>query len=162
MGRLRLAQCLRAAGRDVDGARELRQVLDLDENFWFSHFLQGVEHALDGKLTEALPYAEKAYALAPWSTVATGVLAAVLRCTGNSSAAEGLLEKLRPGHAYGAPIALASYHFVCSELDETADWTEEAIAQRHPAVAVFLSAHAQALRSTSRWPALARLMKLPE
>jgi eukaryotic-like serine/threonine-protein kinase len=162
MGRLRFAQCLRAAGRDADSVRTLHQVLELDESFWFTYFILGLDHALAGNHAEARRCAEKAHVLAPWSLSAIGLLAAALTRTGDMSRVEGLLEKLRPGHAYGAPVALATFHLVCSDFDQVADWTEKAIEQRHPAVTFFLNAHAQALRSHRRWPALVRMMNLPE
>ena len=52
------------------------------------------------------------------------------------------------------------FHLVSGELDAAADWTETAIEQRAVAVLFFLHAHATALRSTPRWPRLARLMNL--
>jgi TPR repeat protein len=64
-----------------------------------------------------------------------------------------------PGKAYGAPLGLCYFHFLCGEIDRAADWLEKAIEQRHPAAAVIASIF---FRSTSRWPALAKLMNLPE
>jgi tetratricopeptide (TPR) repeat protein len=162
MGRLRLAQCLRAAGRDADSVRTLHQVMELDENFWFTYFVLGLEHALAGNLADALGCAERAHGLAPWSPVALGLLAAVLTRTGDTNRAATLLQTLRPGVAYGAPLALATFHLACSDIDQVAHWTEKAIDQRHPALPFFLNAHAQALRSHPRWPALARMMNLPQ
>jgi tetratricopeptide (TPR) repeat protein len=94
MGRLRFAQCLQAAGRDADATRELRKVLELDESLWFTHFILGLETLRDGRLAQALPHAEKAYAFAPWSPVAKGLLAAVCRTKGDMRRTEELLEEL--------------------------------------------------------------------
>jgi hypothetical protein len=46
-------------------------------------------------------------------------------------------------------------------MDATADWVEKAIEQRQSAVQFFINSHATALRSSPRWPALARMMHLP-
>jgi len=160
MGRVRLAQCLRAAGRHADSLRTLHQVLELDDNFWFTHFILGVDHVLDGNTKDARLCAERAYGLAPWSPVASGLLAAVLMRDGDTNRADALLEKLRPGDAYGAPLALATFYLACADIDQVAHWTERAIEQRHPAITFFLNTHAQVLRSHPRWPTLAAMMNL--
>jgi eukaryotic-like serine/threonine-protein kinase len=162
MGRLRLAQCLRAAGRIADSFRTLREVLELDENLWFTHFVLGVEHTLVGDFSEAMPHAERAHVLAPWSPVATAGFAAVLTLTGEVSRAEALLEGLKPGDAYGAPLALGTFHLLCSEIDLAVEWAKRSIEQRHPAIFFFLNAHGQTLRSSPSWPALADSMNLRE
>ena len=71
------------------------------------------------------------------------------------------MEKLAARPTYGMPLALATFHLCCSEIDACADWTERAIAERHPAIFFFLRAHAHDLRRSPRWPALADLLKLP-
>ena len=161
LGRLRLAQCLRAAGRDAEATRELRRVLELDPHLWFTHFILGLEILLQGDVPRALPHAENAYAQAPWSPVARGLLAAALTLGGTTARAQALLDTLKAGEVYGAPLALATYHLACLELDASADWTERAIQERHPAIFFFLYAHAQALRCGARWPALASALNLP-
>ena len=90
---------------------------------------------------------------------AIGTLAGVLRRMGEVSRAEELIQKLMPADAYGAPMGLAVFYLVCGEIDRAADWLEKAIEQRDVNVIWFASAW---FRSTSRWPALARLMNLPE
>ena len=162
MGRLRLAQCLRAAGRNADAARELRRVLELDETLWFTHFILGLDHLVDGQRAEALTYAQRASALAPWSPVAKGLLAAALRGNEDVQRSDELLEQLRNSVAYGAPLGLATFHLACSEIDASADWTERAIAERHPAIFFFLRAHGHALLRSARWPALAGMLNLPD
>ena len=69
-------------------------------------------------------------------------------------------ERLRPGDQYEDPIGPAMFHLLNGEMDEVADWTQKAIEQRQVAVLFFLNAHATALRSTRRWPALAKMMNL--
>jgi serine/threonine-protein kinase len=160
LGRVRLAQCLLAAGRRDDAASELRRVLDLDENLWFTHFILGLDELREGRLAAAIAHAERASALAPWNPSAKGLLAATCNANGDTRRAEEILEKLRFGPTYGTPLALATFHLCCGDIDASADWTERAIAERHPAVFFFLQAHAQELRGSARWPALARLLKL--
>jgi len=90
------------------------------------------------------------------------LLAGVLRRTGDVSRAGGLLEKLGPGHVKRAH-GLALFHLVCGDIDQAADSVEKAIEQRDPDIMILLNvAVSRGLRSSPRWPALARLMNLPE
>ena len=161
-GRLRLAQCLQAAGRLDEASSELRRVLELDENLWFTHFIWALQQLREGRLADAITHADTASTLAPWNPSAKGLLAAACRANGDIPRSEELLEKLRPGRAYGTPLALAMFHLACSEIEACADWTERAIAERHPAIFFFLRAHALALRTSPRWPALARQLNLTD
>jgi eukaryotic-like serine/threonine-protein kinase len=160
MGRLRLAQCFRAAGRTEDSLRTLQEVLELEENHWFTHFVLGIDHTLSGNLTQGMIHAARAHELAPWSPIAIGGLAGALTRSGETRRAEALIEKLKPGDAYGAPIGLGTFHLLCSEFDQAVDWVKKAIEQRHPAVFFFLNVHGQALRSSPSWPQLADSLNL--
>ena len=160
-GRVSLAPSLRAAGRHADALSELHKVCQLDENFWPAYFLLGIVHASEGTFAEAFSCAEKAYSLAPWMAVNTGLLAAMLKQTGDLKRSEELLQKLLPGEAYAAPLGLAHFYLYCGELDKAIDWSEKAIEQRQPAVLFFLNVGVPQLRSSPRWPELARLLNLP-
>ncbi len=161
--RIELAVCLRAAGRLAESDEELRGIMRIDETFWFPHFVLGVNRALDGHVEEAVAISERAFQLAPWFTPIVGFRAAMLRRTGQAEAAERLYaDHLRPADRYADPIGVAMFHLVSGELDAAADWTETAIEQRAVAVLFFLHAHAIALRSTPRWPRLARMMNLSD
>jgi eukaryotic-like serine/threonine-protein kinase len=161
IGRTYRALCLQAAGRSADSVAELYRVLELDENFWFPHFLLGMNHAMAGAVADALRFAERAYTLAPWSTVAIGLLAGVSSCSGDSRRAEQLIAKLEPGDAFGAPHGLAHYFLLRSDVEAAAKWFEKAIEERHPAVLFFQRTYGTALASSPRWPALAKMMHLP-
>jgi len=137
-------------------------VRQLDENFWPAYFLLGIVHASKGNFAEAAPYAEKAYLLAPSMSVNIGLLAAMLKQTGDVQRSEELLQKLLPGDAYAAPHGLTHFYLYCGELDKAIDWTEKAIEQRQPAVVFFPNTPIEQLRSSPRWPNLARLLNLPQ
>ena len=155
------AVCLRAASRFVEANGELRQVLELDPTFWLPYFVLGVNQALDGQFEEASTLADQGYKLAPWFKPIVGFQAAMLQRAGETSRAEDLVQQLDPRKGYVDPIGPAIFHLLRGDLDRTADWVEKAIEQRQAAVFFFLSAHATALRSSARWPALARMMNLP-
>ena len=159
MGRLRYAQCLRASGSISEARRVQRQALELDDNLWFSHFLVGLDHLIDAETDEALHHGERAYRLAPWNPSAAGLYAAVLKIAGDADRARELVTQLEGGGTSPSPLGLAIYHLLCSDIDAAADWTERAIADRHPAIFYFL-AHAVALRHSHRWPHLATLLNL--
>jgi tetratricopeptide (TPR) repeat protein len=115
-----------------------------------------------GELDQALALCEKAYAVAPLPNV-IGLLAGLLKRTGDTRRAEELLERLQPGDAFGAPRGLAVYYWVLREFDAAADWFERAIDQHDPAGVVFLRVwYGRELRSTPRWAGLMRKLNLPE
>jgi eukaryotic-like serine/threonine-protein kinase len=161
--RCELAVCLRAAGRLAESDDELRRILQIDATFWFPYFILGVNRVLDGYIDEAVALSERAFQLAPWFRPIVGFRAAMLRRTGQVEAADQIsAEHLRPSDRYADPVGSAMFHLVSGELDAAADWTATAIEQRQIAVLFFVHAHATALRSTPRWPALARMMNLTD
>ena len=153
-----LAVGLRHAGRLEDAEGELRKVLEIDENFPLAVGTLGAVCAQQGRFGEALTLTERAYALTPWANPIVGQLAALLVRAGATSRADALIEKLGPGKAYGAPTGLAVFHALCGEFDRAAEWAEQAIEERYPPLVAILG---PLLRSTPRWPALAKLMNLP-
>jgi eukaryotic-like serine/threonine-protein kinase len=160
--RLTMGQCLGAAGRYPEAEAHLGQVLNLDPSFAPAYFYLAALYVARRMFAEALPLAERAYSLAPWSQTFTGGYAGLLIRTGEQGRGEELARRLGSGEAYGTPLALAVLHTCAGELDPTADWSERAIEERHPAVAPYLqSAIAEQLRASPRWPKLAALMNLP-
>jgi len=152
------ARGLRYADRVEDAETELRKVLELDENFPPALETLGAICAQQGRFEEALALTERAYALTPWANVTAGQLAALLVRTGAKSRADALIEKLRPGKAYGAPTGMAVFHALSGQLDRAAEWAEQAIAERYPE---FVKVLGPLLRGSPRWAALAKLMNLP-
>ena len=162
-GHTNLGYCLLAAGTDGEACTAFHKALEFDPNFWFAFYGLGITHALQGSLTEALPFAEKAHALAPWFPDTIGLLAGVLMRMDDAQRAEHLLEKLKPAEKYGVPRGLAIFHALCGESDRAADWTEKAIEQRDPWVPLFIqSPLRKALSPTPRWSAIARHINLRE
>ncbi len=163
LSRVELALCLQAAGLEAEASAEMSKVLELDENFAAAWAWLGLGLASRGRFEEALAPAEKAHALWPMAPHLIGLLAGLLVRTGNSSRAETLLERLGSGEKYGAPFGLVVFHLVCSEIEEAAEWAEKAIEQRDFRLVITMSQPIlKDLRSSSRWPRLARRMNLPE
>jgi tetratricopeptide (TPR) repeat protein len=151
-----------AAGRTTDAAAECRRILELDENYYLGHLYLSLTYVEQGDIKDALASAEKAYSLAPWARSCTGYFAGLVQLTGDSGRSQKVLEKLGDGREYGTPLGFVYYHLVCSEIEQAADWAEKAIEQREPTIRILLLFPlAKALRQSSRWPALAKMMNLP-
>ncbi len=157
-----MAQCLAAAGRYTEAEAHLRQILDFDANASLAHSGLASQYVARGMFAEALPFAEKAYSLAHWLPMVTGMYAGLLTVTGEPKRGKELAQKLGAGGVYGASMGLTFFHICCGEIDLAADWIEKAIEERYPSVVYWLqTAIAEALRSSPRWPKLAALMNLP-
>jgi len=58
--------------------------------------------------------------------------------------------------------ARAVYHLLCGDVDQGADWAEKALAERDYVMMFYLQfAVSKALRASSRWPHIAKMMNLP-
>ncbi len=154
-----LAVGLRNAGRPEDAEAELRKILEVDENFPYALGTLGAVCAQQGRFEEALTLTERAHALTPWANPIVGQLAALLVRAGATSRADALIDKLRSAKAYGTPAGLAVFHALCGEFDRAAEWAEQAIEERYGLLVHLLR---PLLRSTPRWPALLKLMNLPQ
>jgi tetratricopeptide (TPR) repeat protein len=159
MYRHHLAVGLRHAGRLQDAEAELRKVLEVDESFPLALDTLGAVCAQQGRFEEALTLTERGYALTPWASPITGQLAALLVRAGATSRADALIDKLRRGDVCGAPAGLAVFHAMRGDFDRAAECGQQAIEERHPLLVRVLR---PLLGSSSRWPALAKMMKLPE
>ena len=157
LARIGLNASLIGVGRLEEAQAEAHKILELAENQAIASYVLAVTYARQENWTEALYFAEKgATALRP-PTI--GTLAGVLKRVGEVKRAEELVQKLMPGEAYGAPTGLCQFYLLCGEIDRAADWLEKAIEQHYPTASIIASMY---FRSTSRWPALAKLMNLPD
>jgi TolB-like protein/predicted Ser/Thr protein kinase len=163
--RVTLAGCLLAAGRHEDGDKELRKVLETNNDFEVAYYLLGVSHARQGLLTEAMDFLEKSYSLSPWFMPGVGLLAGMLMHTGEARRAKELMQRAENNQASGAPLAHMLFHLECGEIDKAIDWLERAIEQRLPLIfsaSCSLLFYIPGLRSNPRWPALRKKLNLPE
>jgi eukaryotic-like serine/threonine-protein kinase len=153
---------LAGAGRDEEAAEGFREVLELNPSMVLAQLALAALHASRGELGQALALCERAYAVAPLPS-GIGLLAGLLKRTGDMQRAEELLQKLQPADAFGIPRGLAIYHWALQEFDAEADWLEKAIDQHDPYGALFLRLwYGRELRSTPRWAGLMRKLNLPE
>ena len=160
--RINRASYLAAAGRPEDAVKGWREILELNPSVVLALFNLAGRHASLGEWDRALPLCEEAYVLAPLSRV-VGLLAGLLKRTGDTRRADQLLHTLQPADAFGVPLGLALYHWVLHEFDAEADWFEKAIDQRDPISSMLLRFwYGAELRTTPRWAGLMRKLNLPE
>ncbi|MDE3167147.1 MAG: hypothetical protein KGN36_15195 [Acidobacteriota bacterium] len=159
--RVGLALSLRDAGRAQEAMQEGKKLLELEPEFHASYTLQALD-VTTLPPTEALAYAKKGVALAPWSLPNLGLLAGVLSRTGDRAGSQEALRGLGEGLAYGAACAFAIYHCLCSEVEPAAEWMEKAITQKHQMVTMLMLSppYSPMLRASSRWSGLAQMLNL--
>jgi hypothetical protein len=152
-----------AAGRPADAARAERQAIELDAQTWIPLFTRSMRELREGQLAAAAVTMEQAYSFAPWSLPTLGLLSGTLMVRGDSQRGQDLLRTIGDGEAYGAPFALLLHFLVRQDLAQAAHWAARGIAQRD-LVIPFMVRHpiADGLRASLHWPALARLMNLPD
>ena len=161
--RVGLAVSLTAAGKDDEALVEARRIRELDPDFSPAYTLQAL-NVTKAPLPEALAFAEKGIRLAPWSPTSAALLAGLLVKNRDTERAAQLVGGLGDGRANSAAIAFAVYHLLCGEVDKAAEWTEKALEQKSDMVAMLLLTPPwkPLLRSSARWPKLAKMMNLPE
>jgi eukaryotic-like serine/threonine-protein kinase len=151
-----------AAGRDEDAARRLLEILEMDPTVGPANGYLAVYHLVRGDMDQALAFQTKAFAQSPTVPNAIGGMAGLLARTGDTAGAEALIQKLRPD-AFGAPRALAIYHWMLGDLNAMADWMEKAINQHDPTILSMLRQwYGRELRNTPHWARLMRKLNLPE
>ena len=160
--RLYRALCLAAAERDEEAFAEVRGVLSVNPNTSPAWVIEGIDHLQRQEPQKALLAFEKAFEVAPSSPGAIGVLAGFSRRSGDVLRADDILEKL-PADAFGGPRARAYAHWICGDLDATADWFAKAIDQRDPIISSTIRFwYGRELRTTSHWARLTYKLNLPD
>ncbi|HEY6344181.1 MAG TPA: tetratricopeptide repeat protein [Bryobacteraceae bacterium] len=154
---------LMAAHRYQEAEREFRHTLELNEKLSRAWLDLGGLHFVRGETTEALRCFEKAYPLAPLYPECLGSLAGLLARNGDQLRADELLGKLGPPETPGVPLAWAFFHLYKGEVENAVGWLEKTIDQRYPqAIVLPRLGVGENLRSSPRWPVLAKRMNLPE
>jgi eukaryotic-like serine/threonine-protein kinase len=159
-----LANHLTIAGAYDQAIHELRKALEIDENAWFAHAALVRCYVLKRMTPEALRSAETAHRLAPWNAIVAGQFAALLVRTGDRNQSEASIQQLmRSPGARGITVGVLFYQLMCEETEAAAGWFEKAIEERDPALIPYLRHPLmKPLHSSPRWPALAKMMNLPQ
>ena len=154
--RVILGDSLVNARRLVQAQAEAHRALEIDDRYPFACTILAFSHALQQRWPEALGYIERA-STRFW--LVDGIHAGILLRLGELDHAGELIRTLTSGGAAASSLGLAWCYAVAGDFDRSADFVEKAAARRQPEAAhhgVLL------LRDTRRWPALAKLMRLPE
>jgi eukaryotic-like serine/threonine-protein kinase len=163
LNRVYLAFIFEATGRAQEAEQEFRDILELDENFYLGWWGLGRFLFARGEISEAVRCCEKAHSLAPFYKPLVGGLAGLLARTGSERRAEELLGKLGPPETYGVPLAWAHFYLFRGETEKAIDWWEKIIDQRDPTALLWPRyMFGASLRTSPRWPALAKRMNLPQ
>jgi serine/threonine-protein kinase len=135
---------------------EAQKAVEMDASNFIPYFVIGLSYALRGEFAAARPAAERSVTVAPWSPQNLGLLAGILAQLGEKERADELVARL--GNM--ARVGLLLYHLLCSGNDTTADWFAKMIEDRDPLAPPWSCL--KPIRSSPRWPALAKMMNLPE
>jgi tetratricopeptide (TPR) repeat protein len=154
------------AGRNAEaGETRLRQLSESYPHLYQPYYLLALSQTVRGLQKQALPAAEKAYSLAPWSTTTRGLLAGILRCTGATNPGHELQPELFPQDQYGTAMGLTLFHVGCSEMEQAANWAERAIEQRDSRMILFMGLmrafQTNMLRRDTTWSAIAAKIGIP-
>ena len=161
-GQLSLGFCRLALSQFSEAEAIFRKLADEHASAFQPFHFVAISYAAQGRFADAIPFAEKAHAVAPGHSHPTAVLAAVLAETGESAAATALIDGLPPAYIYGTPMAYVMYHLIRSQTEEAAAWAAKAIDQRDPRFLLgFRFPLASALRASSHGTVLAGMIKLP-
>lgn len=161
--RFALSMCQAIAGQYEQAVAGLLQTEELDGNFagasgWLAHC-----YVSRGLFTEARPCIDKWHRIIPGHPDSIGWLAGFLERDGQSERAQELLQQRLPENAPGAALGRYFFHLLVGNIGDAADWMEKAIGERNPGLVYYVrSPMAKALRESSRWSALAKMMNLPE
>src|SRR5262249_38505740 len=124
------------------------------------YFAISFSNVLRGELAEARNAAERSVQAVPWHFQPIGLLAGILARLGKKEGADELGLKLRGMGSARERGGLLLYHVLCAGNDAAADWYAAMVEDRDPFAAVW--SIMKPLRSSPRWPALAKMMNLPE
>jgi tetratricopeptide (TPR) repeat protein len=152
-----------AGAGDPAGETELLKFLEVNENFWIAILWLAAFYLVNGRVDEALRFAERGYSLVPSHRGVIGQIAGICKRAGDAQRSEALLQTLGSGSEYGNWVGFFSFHMACGELEQAAVWLEKAIEQRDTRAPWILPhLYGPGFTASPRWPRLAKMMNLPE
>jgi serine/threonine-protein kinase len=159
--RLLRAEMLLATG-DAAGEQECLKQIELQPNFWIPMGWLSAYYAVQGRLTDARTYVERALRLVPGHLGMGGFLAGLLQKQGDADGAASLRAKVGPDDAIGVPNFHFCYHMVMGDSAAAARWLEASARQRDTRAPWILpNLFGPAFTASPYWPPLARTMGLP-
>jgi TolB-like protein/predicted Ser/Thr protein kinase len=157
--RSRLAWILMCAERYEEAIAEARKGLEFDQTNYQTHMILALALGFHGRVVEAREQEEEAFRLGPFDSFGRGFLAGLLANAGEKERSDQLIATMTGAVSIGMTI----YNLVCGEIDAALDWYQKDIELRRPnAAMIAFAGYLRPLRSSPRWPKLARMMNLPE
>ena len=84
------------------------------------------------------------------------------RRNGEEQESRFIAKELGSGEVLGDARAHALFHLIWGEIDQGADWVEKAIEQRDSSMRFYLGfVICKGLRTSHRWPKIAKMVNLP-
>ena len=159
-----LGQALIYARQPDKAIAQLRKTLEMDQNFYYSHWLLGVAYQTKGSLTEAIAEYRKARQLNDDPHV-LALLGHALALSGKREEALNVLAELKQiaTTRYVSAYSFAIVYAGLGDKDHALQWLEKAYESRAPD-ALYLKSDPllENLRSDSRFQDLIRRVGLPE
>jgi eukaryotic-like serine/threonine-protein kinase len=155
-----LASHLTHAERYDDAIDQANTASEIDATHLVPYTTLGEAYTATERWSEAARALEQACRIAPDFALTKGLLAGAILRLGDRDKADALVREMTDA---SQSMGRVLYHAIASELAQAADWFERAIERRDPFALVFANVPLlRPLRQTSRWPALARMMRMPE
>jgi TolB-like protein/Flp pilus assembly protein TadD len=119
---------LHHARRDHEALSKLQQTLELDPNFWVTHFVLGKVYTQLHKYPEAIAEFTKARELSRGNSEAIGSIGYVAALSGDTAKARRVLEELKTlsSQHYVPPFSVAMVHNALGEQNEALALLEKA------------------------------------
>lgn len=148
---------LGVAGQPDRAMEEARKAWEVDDRLWMTYYGASLAEMSRENFATARQSAERAASLAPWNPYLSGLVAGLLARGGEAGEALRLVTNQR-----STPAGMATYHFLCGNLDDAIESYLHAIEELDPMALLFAAARFLGpLRGHPRWPEVARMMNLP-
>ncbi len=128
------AQFLIHAHKPDEALDRLRQVLELDSNYWFAYQFLASAYIEKGLYAEAIEAGKKGMETYPANTRNASFVACAMAKLGRTSEARSMLMKMvEPAEGkYVPPTNIAMVHNCLNDRDQTFLWLQKGIEQRDP------------------------------
>jgi eukaryotic-like serine/threonine-protein kinase len=150
--------------RDYEQAiRAAEQALDIDDNFWLIHLVVGAAELRRGKLSDATGSLRKTLEMAPFYSLALGLLAAAHGLGGEHELAEQAIRRLSDmaDKGYVSQVSFALYHAAQGDADRVFRFLGAAVDDREPFITRMIADEGfDAYRDDPRFQVLLDRMKL--
>ena len=151
--------------RQFDAAiAELRNAIEIDPAFWFTHTFLGEAYVRKGAYPEAIAEMQRALELEKDNAEIRCNLAYAYAVSGNKTEARKILEYVKaPGNGYVAPYNIAIVYAGLGDKEQAIAWLQKAFQQHSYYIGVVLTTDARLdpLRSDPRFAKIIKKVGFP-